>query len=167
MRKLIFILMSFLLLSCGAAKNLPPASPSVKDSVRVVTRVETVFIHDTLKVPVPNQDVSNNTKESTSHLETDFAVSDASIDSTGTLHHTLSNKAGDVPVPTQTPVQYRDSIVFRDREVEVPKPYPVEVEVPRDLTWWQETQMIGFWAMLLLLALKYRKTIFAVVRRFI
>lgn len=167
MRKLIFILMSFLLLSCGAAKNLPPASPSVRDSVKIVTRVETVFIHDTLKVPVPKQDVSNKTKESTSHLETDFAVSDASIDSTGTLHHTLSNKAGDVPVPTKTPVHSRDSIVYRDREVEVPKPYPVEVEVPRDLTWWQETQMMGFWVMLLLLALKYRKTIFAIVRRFI
>lgn len=167
MRKLIYILLSFLLVSCGTIKNLPPPTPSVKDSVRVITKVETVFIKDTLSVPVPFQEVRNKTKESTSHLETDFAESDASIDSTGTLHHTLRNKAGDVPVPTETPVHYKDSIVYRDREVEVPKPYPVEVEVPRDLTWWQETQMIGFWAMLLLMVLKYRKTIFAIVRRFI
>ena len=109
--------------------------------MKIMTRVETIFIHDTLKVTVPKQDVSNNTKESTSHLETDFAVSDASIDSTGTLHHTLSNKAGDVPVPTKTPVHSKDSIVYHDREVEVPKPYPVEIKVPRELTWWQKALM--------------------------
>ena len=153
MRKLIFILMSFLLLSCGAAKNLPPVSPSVRDSVKIVTRIEAVLSQDHQKVPVAKQAVSKKTKEATSHLETDFAVSDASIDSTGTLHHTLSNKAGDVPVPTKTPVHSKDSIVYRDRKVEVPKPYPVEIKVPRELAWWQKALMwTGVVAMLAIAA---------------
>lgn len=42
-----------------ASNNIPPASPSVRDSVKIVTRGETIFIHDTLKVPVPKQNVSN------------------------------------------------------------------------------------------------------------
>lgn len=167
MRKFIPYIVALTLVSCGAAKNIPTPSPSVRDSVRVIVNTETVYIKDTIKVPVPSQEVTNNTKESSSHLETDFAESDASIDSTGTLHHTLRNKAGSVPVPTETPVHHKDSIVYRDREVEVPVPYPVEVQVPRELTWWQETQMIGFWVMLLLLALKYRREIFGFIRRFI
>lgn len=167
MRKIVFVLMSLLLLSCGAAKNVPTASPSVRDSTHVEIREKTVFIHDTLYINVPKQSASNTTNESFSHLETDFAVSDASIDSTGNLRHTLNNKEANVPVPTDTPVHSRDSVVYRDREIEIPKPYPVEVEVPRDLTWWQKTQMIGFWAMILMLALKYRKTLISFIRRFI
>lgn len=167
MRKLVCILMSFLLISCGATKNIPPPNPSVKDSLRVITKVETVFIKDTVLVPVPSQEVRNNTNESSSHLETDFAESDASVDSDGILHHTLRNKDVDVPVATETPVHHKDSIVFRDREEEVPVPYPVEVEVPRELSWFQKTQMIGFWIALAFFLLKNRKTIFAFILRFI
>lgn len=167
MRKLICIMMSFMLISCGATKNMPPPSPSVKDSLRVITKVKTVFIKDTVSVPVPSQEVRNKTKESSSHLETDFAESDASVDSAGILHHTLRNKDGNVSVPTETPVHHKDSIVFRDREEKVPVPYPVEVEVPRELSWFQKTQMIGFWIALAFFLLKYRKTIFAFILRFI
>lgn len=48
---------------------------------------------------------------------------------------------------------------------------PVEVKVPRELTWWQRTQMYGFRlilvAGLLYLGVKHRRKIFAIVRRFI
>ena len=167
MRKLVFILMSFLLISCGATKNIPPPNPSVKDSLRVITKIETVFIKDTVLVPVPSQEVRNNTNESSSHLETDFAESDASVDSDGILHHTLRNKDVDVPVATETPVHNKDSIVFSDREVEVPVPYQVDVEVPRELSWFQKTQMIGFWIALVYLVFKYRKNVLAFILRLI
>lgn len=72
-----------------------------------------------------------------SHLETDLAISNASIDSLGFLHHSIENK-GTIPgkvVDTKTAIH--DSI---------PVPYPVEVpgekvevsvEVPvHDFIWW-------------------------------
>lgn len=164
---IIFYLLVSVFVSCGTARKLPPPNPSIKDSTRVETKVVTVFIKDTVTIIVPGQTTKASTRDSSSHLETDYAVSDASIDSTGTLHHSLSNKEGEIPMPTETKVIYRDSVVFRDREVEVPTPYPVEVKVPRDLTFWQQMQMKGFWVMLILLLLKCRKGIFAVVRRFI
>ncbi len=166
--KIVFgIIIAILLASCGSTQRLLSPNPSIKDSTRVETKVVTVFIKDTVTITVPEHTLKTATRDSSSHLETDYAVSDASIDSSGTLHHTLANKAGSVPVPAETKVIYRDSIVFRDRKVEVPTPYPIEVKVPRDLTFWQQMQMKGFWAMLILLLLKYRKGIFAVVRRFI
>lgn len=165
MKKIVLLAIIMMIASCATANNLSDGCQHSRDSVRVVTRVETVFINDTINVPVPQQDRSSKTKEDYSHLETDFAESDASVDSTGTLHHTLKNKKRDVPVPTKTPVQYRDSIVYK--EIQVPVPYPVEVEVERDLTWWQKTQMIGFWIAILLIMLRYRKAIFGFIRRFI
>lgn len=165
MKRLFLLLLCFVMISCGAGKNLPVSTVPIKDSARVEIRYNTIYVTDTVLVSVPSQEASNTTKESSSHLETEFAESDASVDSTGTLHHTLKNKKGKVPVPTKTPVHSKDSIVYREKEV--PVPYPVEVEVPRDLTWWQRTQMICFWIMLMLLVLKYRKTIFAFARRFI
>lgn len=167
MKKVVFVLLLLILISCGSANKLPQTGPSVRDSTRVVTKIETIYIKDTVLVALPHQEKENTTEESHSHLETDFAESDASIDSSGRLHHTLNNKKGNVPVPTETPMIKKDSIVFRDKEIEVPKPYPVEVEVPRDLTWWQQTQMIGFWIALSLFMLKYRKSVFGFIRRFI
>lgn len=167
MKEFIFTILLFLMMSCGTANKTPYPGPSVRDSIRIVTKVEKTYVKDTVFVNVPSQEKENTTQDSHSHLETDFAESDASIDSTGRLHHTLNNKKGKVPVPTETPIIKNDSIVFRDIEVEVPKPYPVEVEVPRDLTWWQQTQMIGFWIALSLLMLKYRKSIWGFIRRFI
>lgn len=164
--KIVFgIIIAILLASCGTARKLPPPNPSIKDSTRVETKVFTVFVKDTVTITVPEQTLKTATRDSSSHLETDYAVSDASIDSSGTLHHTLANKARSVPVPAETKVIYRDSIVYR--EIEVPTPYPVEVKVPRDLTWWQQTKMKGFWILLALLALSCRKPIFALIRRFI
>lgn len=164
--KIVFgIIIAILFASCGPARRLPSPPASVKDSTRVETKVVTVFVKDTVTITIPEQAAKNSARDSSSHLETDYAVSDASIDSAGTLHHTLANKAGSVPVPAESKVVYRDSIVYR--EIEVPTPYQVEVKVPRELTWWQQTKMKGFWILLALLTLSCRKPIFALIRRFI
>lgn len=93
--------------------------------------------------------------------ETSYAVSDARITPDGALFHSLANKPQKKPVPTEKEVVYRDSLVYRDKIVE--KAVPVE----RELTWWQQTQMRGFWIVLAIIVVVYRKKIFAVVRRFI
>lgn len=160
----LFIAVLALLASCGTGRHLLPAESS-RDSTHVEIRWKTEYVHDTVTVSIPVQEKERTTLEATSHLETDFAESDASIDTLGALHHSIRNKPQDYPVPTQTPVHSRDSIIYRGREVKVPEPYPVEVEVPRELSWFQKTQMIGFWAIIALLAVKYRKKIWSFVAR--
>ena len=94
--------------------------------------------------------------------ETDYAVSDASIDSDGNLHHNLKNKGRRVSVPVDVPHTQKDSIVYRDRLVRE------TVEVPRDLTAWQKWQMRSFWILLSVLALYVlRKPLLALIRRFV
>ena len=53
--------------------------------------------------------------------------------------------------------------VFPDREVEVEK----IVEVERKLTWWQQTQIRGFWVTIIIILVLLRKKIFPLIRRFI
>lgn len=81
----------------------------------------------------------------------------------GSLSHSLENKTDDREIPTQRPIEYRDSIVYRDREVEVEK----IVEVERKLTWWQQTQIRGFWVTIIIILVLLRKKIFPLIRKFI
>ncbi len=132
-----------------------------RDSVRIETVVRTERIIDTAFIEVPVEVVRQTVRDTTSHLETSFAASDARIDPDGSLFHSLANKPQKRPVSVETKVVYRDSVVYRDRETEN------VIEVPRPLTWWQQTQIRGFWAALALLALAFRKSLAAMLRRLI
>lgn len=147
-----------LLTSCGTHHHL---TSDRRDSVRVETVVRTEYIRDTIEVEIPVERTVQIAEDS-SHLETVYAVSDAFLRSDGRLFHTLENKAGKRPVETVREVVYRDSIVYRDRAVT-----KTEVkEVPRELTWWQKTQMKGFWVLLLASVIACRKKILSIVRLF-
>lgn len=144
--------------SCTPCRRLPI---STADSVRVETIVRTEYIPDTVFVEVPAQSERQTVRDTTSHLETSYAVSDARINDDGTLFHSLANKPRKRPVPTEKKVIYRDSIVYRDRaNTEI-------VEVERKLTWWQQTKMKGFWVLLVVIAFVLRKNIVTLARRFI
>ena len=151
----------FLLCSCGAGKRLPVQSEQ-RDSVQVEVREVTKYIRDTVTLTVPAQSAENTTRDTSSHLETDYAESDARIDPDGTLYHRLKNKEQEKPVPVDVPTTQKDSIVYKDRYV-----YET-VEVPRDLTGWQKWQMRSFWILLSGLAIfVLRKPLLALARRFI
>ena len=158
---LITLFITFLLCSCGAGKRLPVQTES-RDSVRTVVREKTVYIRDTVWMKIPAQTAENTTRDTSSHLETDYAESDARIDPDGTLHHSLRNKEQEKPVPVDVPQTQKDSIVYKDRYV-----YE-KVKVPRDLTTWQKWQMRSFWILLSVTAVYVlRKPLLAMVRRFI
>ncbi len=128
------------------------------DSVRVETVVRTERVPDTVLVEVPIEVVRQTVRDTTSHLETTFAVSDARILADGSLSHSLENKAQKRPVSIEKEVVYRDSIVYRDRtDTKL-------VEVARPLTWWQQTQIRGFWMMVLILLFVCRKQIASLVK---
>lgn len=162
MKNLLLILILAAVTACCPCKHLT-TSTGTRDSLHVEIRHRTIWIPDTVRVQLSAERTEQTVRQDSSHLETSAAVSDARINPDGSLSHSLENKTNDREIPTQRPIEYRDSIVYRDREIEVEK----IVEVERKLTWWQQTQMKGFWIVLAILVVACRKKIFAVVRRFI
>ena len=138
-------LLSLILLLCAALMLMSscrtpsplPVPPRLHDSVRIEIRERVVPIHDTLIHRIPQQTASQSTRDSLSRLETDFAESCARIEPDGTLYHTLTNKPQDYKAPVDTFYTTRDSMVYRDRDVPVPTPYPVE----KELSQWQKLKM--------------------------
>ena len=155
----LLLLIVLLLTACGTSRNL---TNTKQDSTRVEVREVVKFIHDTTFVEIPAQTAERTTRDTTSHLENDYATSDARVNSDGSLYHNLKTKPQKKPVPVETPVIRKDSIVYRDRTVK--ELVPVE----RELTWWQKTQMKGFWIVLTILVVYvFRKPLLNLIRRFI
>lgn len=141
--KLLFLCFFILLapFACSPARNV---SSSLSDSVRIEVCERTVFVRDTVWREFPTISEAVTVRADSSHLENRYAVSDARINFDGSLYHHLSTKPQREAIPIDRPVEYRDSIVYRDRTAEK----IITVEVERDLTWWQQTQMRGFWLLL-------------------
>ena len=123
----ITILPLALCVSCGPARHA-----SVSDSTRATVREVTRYVKDTVYLELPAITERIVTRDTASRLENDYAVSEASV-SGGYLSHSLATKPARTPVETEAREVVRDSIVFRDRLIEV----PVEVEKP--LSRWQRT----------------------------
>ena len=121
MKRFILFLVMFLVMGCGICKRVQyvPVETS-KDSVVIEKVVERI---DTVEIEVPGERVYV-IKQDSSHLETAVATSDAKIDSTGMLHHSLTNK----DVELKKEIVYKDRII--EKRVEVEKEVPVEVKVP-------------------------------------
>lgn len=166
MKQVIAFLTILLLTGCAAGRKAGQQSAS-RDSTRVEVRIEKITKTDTVYIDIPKIIEKNVTKEDHSFLENEYAKSEASIDSTGMLHHSLETKAQKKPVPVQTESERRDSIIYKDREVKVEKPIYIE----KELTWVQQAQIYGFRVMVAIAALwaliKYRKKITTFVRKII
>lgn len=116
MKRFILFLVMFLVVGCGICRKV--------QYVPVETKTDSVYVEklvrDTLSIEIPGETVYVVAQDS-SHLETKWSVSDAKIDSTGRLHHSLTNKD----------IKIEKEIVYKEIEkrVEVEKEVPVEVEV--------------------------------------
>lgn len=140
----VILILTLILIGCGARrKTLPSQSEVRRDSIYTKVVERTVYKRDTVRIHVPQQVAVAQVKDSTSRLENDWAVSTAHVYRDGTLRHSLETKAGTRPIETETPIVYRDSIVYRDRDVQ-----KVEVrEVEKPLGKWQKRQITGFWVL--------------------
>ena len=142
---------------------------SPKEIVREVTVIETHdsihFVHDTLYFDVPVQTEQIVTKDSTSVLENDWAISQVAINKDGTLSHKLESKKQIVPVPFEKPVETKTQVIYRNRDVKVPVP------VEKELTKWEKFRISAFWwllgASVVCVGVVLRKPLFSLVRRFI
>lgn len=156
----LLLLIALLLTACGTPKKL---TTTQQDSTRIEIRETVIYIPDTVFVEIPAQTAERTTQDSTSHLENDYALSDARINPDGSLYHDLKTKPQEKPVPIEKPVERKDSIIYRTQYID----REVTVEVERELSWWEKTQIYGFWGLVIILFIVYRKKIFALARRFI
>jgi len=115
--------------ACSTVRPLPTT-----DSTKVEVRTETVIEKDTVYVELPRVVERVAVQDTTSHLENEFALSDARI-SGGVLRHSLETKPVKMPAVVDKQIVYRDSIVFRDRV------QTQTVEVEKKLTGWQQAKL--------------------------
>ena len=135
MRKLVvsIILLSALLLLQGCCPCRHLSSSDTKtglDSTNTEYRERVIFVPDTVFVEIPKQTAERTTADSTSHLENDYALSDARINRDGSLYHTLATKPQAKPIPIDQEIVYRDSVVYKTRIKTQTKTEVIEIPVP-------------------------------------
>ena len=152
MKGLHFVTICLMLVSC---------QPKVITELRTeyVTR-DSLVVRDTtiyVKLPQEVKEVVVYPKD-TSDLETSLAESRAYVDSLG-LHHSLKNKDRDwgvtIPKVTRIVAKAQESTQIRT----------VEKEVERDFTWWEKVRLRGFWAVVALAVVGWRKEIWKILKR--
>ena len=133
-----------LFLSCRTGRQVVVVE--ARDSVRVEERVREIKVTDTLFVAVPMQKESTTVRDSTSHLENDYAVSDARINPDGTLYHSLETKPRTDTLTQELAVQAKDSIIYREKVV------PQVVPVEKPMGWFAQLRLWLGNVMLVLIA---------------
>ena len=123
MKRLICLII-LLLTSCSTIKYIP-----VKET-EYVTVTETL-VDTVIKWAPPIEKIVNETKDTTSTVETSLAKSTATV-SNGTLHHSIENKKDSV----KTKIVYKDKIVTKTEYKEVPVEVEVEKKVVPSWCWW-------------------------------
>lgn len=90
---------------------------------------------DTFFMEVPPQSAERTTADSTSHLENDYALSDARILADGTLYHSLETKPRTDTLSREVVVQVNDSIIYREKIV------PQVAIVEKELNWFAQLRL--------------------------
>lgn len=141
MKKLMPLFLLLLLLAgCCPCRHMSTTS---SDSTRVEVRESVVYKIDTVLVDVPHEVERIVTLDTFSRLENSLAISLARI-SGGLLEHSLENKPVKLEAPVVSTIEYRDSIVYRDREVVK----VVEQKAKKKYSGFVVFQIVGFWLLL-------------------
>lgn len=139
MRRIAIAVIAALALSACCPKHYQP-QVVYRDSVRVEIRERLVY--DTVKVEVPKVVERIVTRDTSSHLENDWAMSDASV-SDGFLSHSLETKPHTVYVPVAVPVHDTTYIEKEAQET------VIEKEVEKPLSRWKSFKLAAFWWLIL------------------
>lgn len=142
------VLILLILASCSSSKHMPPSPPVIvnnTDSVRIeyieTLRIDTV----TVEIPIPVESAKQAVPDSTSHLETSIAESDAWINPDGTLGHSIKNKEKSLKTNALVPVKDAQTNNTKVSVKEIPVPYPEPVYIERDFTKWESFRLSAFW----------------------
>lgn len=160
---LIVCLSLFLVISlsgCRLWKQNVKESSETSDSVRVEYRERVVKVPVTVYVEVPVEVRERISNDTLSHLETSFAVSDASIvwiDGVAFLRHSLANKPQKIAKQDSVPVVEKETIQWKTRRVTYSR---TEIR-EKQLTWWQKGLMymgVAFIIALIILVFLFTKS---------
>lgn len=142
----LFAVIAAALALAGCCHNRVVATTTT-DSVRLDVVERIVEVRDTTYIDIPDERVEQTVRDATSLLTTRYAMSRASVMPDGSLWHSLWSIPQSIPKPVTIFVPVADTtrtrVLLRTKVV----------EVERELTWWQQTQIKGFWAMLAILAI--------------
>ena len=143
--------------ACKTLKSDTKEKQTEKDSVRIEYKEKIVKVPVTVYVEVPVEVKERFSNDSTSHLETSFAVSDASmvwIDGVAFLRHSLENIQQKIAKEDSVQVVENEKIVWKTRRVTYTK---TEIR-EKQTSWWQKGLMwvgvIAIAVLLLYFALK-------------
>ena len=123
----IFVFIAIVLLLFSSCRTGKVVVVEARDSIRIEERLRYVPVVDTFFMEVPTQSAERTTADSMSHLENDYAVSDARIMADGSLYHSLETKPRTDTLTQELSVQAKDSIIYREKVI--PKIVPVEKEL--------------------------------------
>lgn len=170
----VLVSMLFIVSGCCTQRRVVEQNTTViqqKDSANTEVRVEKVieYLTDTVYIKIPAQMAERTTQDSTSHLENDYATSDARINQDGTLYHDLKTKPQEIASEFQKPVERNDSVRTEYKTKTKYITLTEKKEVEKELTWWQHTCIKWFpWCLILLIiAIGYilRKPILKITKR--
>lgn len=133
------------------------------DTMRIVER-DTMWLE---RIEQSHDRVMVNASHS--YLENAYCTSSADVSEEGILTHTLDTRDSAL-LPVR--VIYRDRVVrdtiYRNKSnKDTSTSTEVQERVVRKMTWWGKTQIIALWVLLAILAIRYRKEIFALVKKII
>ena len=121
------MLAAAILLGCCPCR---PLQTLQRDTVAVIVR-DSVYLHDTTLLWSPPDESSQVIADTSSHLETSLAESDAAIIN-GRLIHSIRNRSESI-VPINVTIPYK---VHSESRESLSERTAIK-EVPRELTWWQ------------------------------
>ena len=150
----ILALTTLALASCGVCKKQQP-TVIVRDSIR--TEIRERIVHDTATVEIPVEVEKIVTRDTASHLENNYAKSDAVV-SDGLLYHSLETKPQVIKVPVFVPVH--DTLrVEKEAEIRTETQY-----VEKPLNWWQKFRLGAFWWLVAAGLIGWRREIIVAVK---
>lgn len=150
---------SLMLVACGICRKGTNTTESQRETVKVMEHIKIVPV--ITKIEIPPLSIERETRDTSSHLENQYAESDARVSRDGILYHSLKTKPQTLQQQHEVPVEYRDSIVVR----EVEKKVEVERLVEKKLNAWQKFRLDIFWPLIALLAIAGRKQMLWVVKK--
>ena len=142
-------------LALGIILMLVSCSPRIVEKIVTDVRDTTIVeihervVHDTVSVEIPVIIEHNVTPADSSHLENEYAVSDAYIKD-GLLHHSLRTKGGKIEVPIDIPVV--DTTTTHNHYENHEDVHSEIREVEKPLSKWKSFKLDSFWWLILMIS---------------
>ena len=167
MKRLIYIVVCVAAVACCPCRKIGATASvdieHVRDSV-YAQHVDTLRVveRDTLYLaPINQWHNSVSLAASYSFLENEYCTSSASVDSVGVLTHTLDTRdSATMPVRIREVYRFVVDSVATSNEATAQSASTTTIERRvKYITWWQRTQIVGFWLLAAAIVVKYRKVI--------